>query len=167
MKTGKFPQQIDPFTSVPDEGDCYGPMLLSMLEYTALTTGIAVRAETSTILWSHLTSSSDGVQPNVDSGVKVQSDNADVVFTFTQRLGSAVYQLDAANGTFTGKSYSLFVTLLVIRIIVSWTPVRMQIASLPWLLSSLAVIFICNLKNLKNKIPKTKRSQGSKHNAWI
>jgi hypothetical protein len=39
-----FPQQIDPFSSMPDNGhDCYGPMLLSFLEYTALTTGIAVR----------------------------------------------------------------------------------------------------------------------------
>ena len=114
LKTGKFPQQIDPFTSVPDGGDCYGPMLLSMLEYTALTTGIAVRAENSTILWSNMAPSSAHLSPTPHSGVKVRSNNTGVAFTFTQRLGSAVYRLDAANGTFTGNSYSMIFELLML-----------------------------------------------------
>ena len=56
----RFPQQIDPFTSVPDgDSDCYGPMLLSMLEYSAMTTGIVVRPHLSALYWSS-TGATDG-----------------------------------------------------------------------------------------------------------
>ena len=87
FKTMTFPQQIDPFTSTPDGGsDCYGPMLLSMLEYSALTTGIAVRPESATILWT-----------------SVKTNATLPAFTFTQRLGSATFHLAGlANGTFRG-----------------------------------------------------------------
>ena len=43
-----FPQQIDPFTATPSttgNDDGYGPMILSLLEYTALRVGIMPRAE--------------------------------------------------------------------------------------------------------------------------
>lgn len=53
LKTMTLPQQIDPFTSQPDgSSDCYGPMILSMLEYQALTTGVALRPENGTVLFS-------------------------------------------------------------------------------------------------------------------
>ena len=35
-----FPQQIDPLTAVPEPGDGYGPMIMSLLEYTARRVGI-------------------------------------------------------------------------------------------------------------------------------
>jgi hypothetical protein len=88
LKTLTFPQQIDPFTAQPDAGrDCYGPMQLSLLEFTALSTGVAVRAEPPTILWSAVAA---GAAPPP-------------AFTFEQRLGDAVFRLDGfANGSFTG-----------------------------------------------------------------
>jgi hypothetical protein len=86
-KTMKFPQQIDPFTSQPDSGDCYGPMLLSMLEYTALTTGIAVRPDA--LLWSAV---------DVSGGEQPQP-----AFSYSQQLGDATFTLAAfANGSFVG-----------------------------------------------------------------
>ena len=73
----RFSQQIDPFTSVPSShGHCYGPMLLSFLEYTARTTGIAICAEANSVLW---TSAGDH----------------DVAFNFSQILGDAVLTLRA------------------------------------------------------------------------
>ena len=82
-----FPQQIDPFTSKPDPGDCYGPALLSLLEYLALSTGIAVRAESATLLWSSVP----------------LADTPPADFTFAQQLGANVFQLQGfANGTFAG-----------------------------------------------------------------
>lgn len=88
LKTLTFPQQIDPFTAQPDAGrDCYGPMQLSLLEFTALKTGVAVRAEPPTLLWSAVAA---GAAPPFS-------------FTFEQRMGGAVFRLDGfANGTFTG-----------------------------------------------------------------
>ena len=35
-----FPQQIDPLTAIPEPGDGYGPMIMSLLEYTARRVGI-------------------------------------------------------------------------------------------------------------------------------
>ena len=87
----RYPQQIDPFTSVPDGGsDCYGPMLLSMLEYSAMTTGIVVRPHLSALYWSSAgTSEGPSTAP---------------AFTFTQVLGSNTYRLQGfGNGTFWGE----------------------------------------------------------------
>ena len=85
-KTLTFPQQIDPFSAQPDGGhDCYGPMLLSLLEYTALTTGVAVRAGPLRLLWSAI------APPPSPS------------FVFSQQLGGAQFRLEGfANGTFAG-----------------------------------------------------------------
>jgi hypothetical protein len=87
LKTNTFPQQIDPFTAQPDKGhDCYGPMLLSLLEYTALSTGVAVRANPPALLWS-----------------AVAGETLLPAFVFEQRLGDNVFRLDGfANGTFLG-----------------------------------------------------------------
>ena len=61
-------------------------MILSMLEYAALTTGIVVRPQSATILWS-------SIKTNVTQPT----------FVFTQRLGNIVFRLDSlANGTFMG-----------------------------------------------------------------
>ena len=100
LKTLKFPQQINPFNSTPDRGDCYGPMILSMLEYTSLTTGIAVRAESATVLWSSVkapsTATAGGAVPRGD-------DDEVPAFTFTQRLGGVVFTITSrTNGTFVG-----------------------------------------------------------------
>ena len=85
--TRNFPQQIDPFSSKPDAGDCYGPMLLSLLEYTALATGVAVRPEFGILLWSSVPAAAAAL----------------AAFTFEQQLGATVYQLTGfANGTFSG-----------------------------------------------------------------
>jgi len=35
-----YPQQINPFTAIPEPGDGYGPMIMSLLEYTARRVGI-------------------------------------------------------------------------------------------------------------------------------
>ena len=37
--TCAFPQQINPFTALPQSGDGYGPMIMSLLEYTARRVG--------------------------------------------------------------------------------------------------------------------------------
>ena len=86
LKTGTFPQQIDPFSAQPDAGhDCYGPMLLSALEFTALATGVAVRAEPPSLLWSAIAAAPPPA------------------FVFEQRLGGAAFRLEGfANGTFAG-----------------------------------------------------------------
>ena len=84
FKEDRFPQQIDPFTSVPFHGDCYGPMLLSLLEYTARATGIAVRPVDNRLLWT--------------------SANRSASFTFEQRIGDVVYALEAkVGGRFSGR----------------------------------------------------------------
>ena len=84
MTFPQFPQQIDPFTSIPStHGDCYGPMLLSMLEYTALTTGIAVRPEASALLWSN---------------VQTDATAAAHTFSFAQQLGASSFNLTGSVG---------------------------------------------------------------------
>ena len=98
-KTMQFPQQINPFTSQPDKGDCYGPMLLSLLENTALTTGIAVRAEPPTLLWSSFAINTTTMTPT---------------FVFTQTLGTSVYQLEGfTNGTFVGQLNGVYLFSVV------------------------------------------------------
>ena len=99
LATNKFPQQIDPFTSMPDQGDCYGPMLLSFLQYTALTTGIAVRPETGSILWS-------SIATTVWKKKKKKKKKTDsLLFTFTQTLGTNVFTIAAfeKNASFVGR----------------------------------------------------------------
>ena len=87
-KEGRFPQQIDPLTSIPDPGDGYGPMILSLLEYSALTTGVTL--EEYGILFSSIavTGGTSGVAP---------------AFSFTLTLGSTFFTAAGfGNGTFTG-----------------------------------------------------------------
>lgn len=48
---GNFPQQMHPFTTVPQPGDGYGPMILSLLEHPALRVGVVPRPERG-LLWS-------------------------------------------------------------------------------------------------------------------
>ncbi len=72
---------------MPDPGDCYGPQILSLLEYSALTTGIAVRAEPATVLFSSIAVGA----------------TAAPAFSFTQRLGAVDFALAGlGNGTFVG-----------------------------------------------------------------
>lgn len=88
LTTHTFPQQIDPFTSKPDGGDCYGPMLLAFLELTALTTGIVVRPEAAEVHFSAVAVVGTAVPP---------------AFSFEQRLGATVFHVDGlGNGTFVG-----------------------------------------------------------------
>lgn len=101
----QFPQQIDPFTSQPDKGDCYGPMLLSLLEYTALTTGIAVRSDR--LLWSAI-------------NVSVESSSPVLPFKYSQQLDDAVFSLTCfGNGTFSGSlnGKNLFIITGNIRVV--------------------------------------------------
>ena len=51
LNGGTFPQQINPFNNTPGRGDKYGPMILSLLELTALRVGIVPRPERG-MLWS-------------------------------------------------------------------------------------------------------------------
>jgi hypothetical protein len=89
LKTHTFPQQIDPFTSQPDGGsDCYGPMLLSMLEYTALTTGVSLDPGAGAVLFSAVATNASAMAP---------------AFVFSQQLGGTTFQAQGfGNGTFSG-----------------------------------------------------------------
>jgi hypothetical protein len=108
LPNARFTQQIDPFTSMPDNGkDCYGPMLLSFLEYTALTTGIAVRPALAS-------TGTDSAADSQDSGARLlwtaAAPRANAThqelgrFNYTQVLGAAQFSLVASggNGTFSG-----------------------------------------------------------------
>lgn len=77
MFAGNFPQQIDPFTAIPEPGDGYGPMIMSLLEYTALRVGVVPRPDLNALLWS-------GLQPT--SGTPVG-------YVYTQRLGDHNFTL--------------------------------------------------------------------------
>jgi len=123
FQTMTYPQQINPFTTMPDGGhDCYGPMLLSLLEYTAMTTGIAVRPTTGTLMWSNINVNVN-INGNGNSNTNVAADSmtaaadsvtaADSVpvhaprnqpeFTFEQQLGASSFKLKgAADGTWVG-----------------------------------------------------------------
>lgn len=79
---GNFPQQIEPFTGVPEPGDGYGPMIMSFLEYTALRMGIIPRPARSALLWSAL------LTPGVPGG-----GGSGATHTYTQRLGADNYTL--------------------------------------------------------------------------
>jgi beta-glucosidase-like glycosyl hydrolase len=102
-----FPQQIDPFTSLPDKGDCYGPMLLSQLEFSALTTGVAIRPgaarANATVWWSNIAASTSE-HASEHASEQAQTPRATApAFTFTQRLGASAYRVEGfGNGTFHG-----------------------------------------------------------------
>jgi hypothetical protein len=84
-----FPQQIDPFTAKPQAGDGYGPMILSLLEYTARRVGIAPEptGTTARLLWSAAYSPGSATTSN-----------------FTQRLGTKTYILESSSSSATGTS---------------------------------------------------------------
>jgi hypothetical protein len=103
-----FPQQIDPFTAIPSttgNDDGYGPMILSLLEYTALRVGIMPRAELlpallglphhhlhevteGGILWSGVVDEPSGVTPASE--------------VYNQTLGDISYSLVADAAAFSG-----------------------------------------------------------------
>ena len=77
-----FPQQIDPFTATPDSGDGYGPMILSLLEYTGRRVGVVPEPAGlgGRLLWS-----------------AAYAEAASATGTnFTQRLGNALYIFESA-----------------------------------------------------------------------
>lgn len=103
-----FPQQIDPFTGIPSttgNDDGYGPMILSLLEYTALRVGIMPRAELlptllglpprqlyevteGGLLWSGLVDDAPGATPASEM--------------YNQTLGTTSYFLVADGMSFSG-----------------------------------------------------------------
>ena len=103
-----FPQQIDPFTATPSttgNDDGYGPMILSLLEYTALRVGIMPRAELRPallglppqqpqsvteggILWSGVVDGAPGATPALEM--------------YNQTLGVNRFSLVADASTFSG-----------------------------------------------------------------
>lgn len=83
--TCHYPQQIDPFTGVPQTNppdDGYGPMILAMLETTALRAGVVPRAGLG-LFWSGI----------ADGGVTT---------TFEQRLDRNVHRLELLATAFSG-----------------------------------------------------------------
>jgi len=90
LRTGHFPQQINPLTAVPDAGDNYGPMILAFLELQALTTGVALRA------------GPRGVAV-LFSAVAVAGAAPPPPFNFSQRLGGRVFSARGfGDGSFAG-----------------------------------------------------------------
>jgi hypothetical protein len=79
----QFPQQIDPFTAIPEPGEGYGPMIMSVLEYTARRVGIVAEpnatAAGGALLFSAAYAAGDGA-----------TDTA-----YTQTLGSARFALES------------------------------------------------------------------------
>ena len=93
LRTGRFPQQINPLTAQPDGGDGYGPMILAFLELQALTTGVALRAPPS----------GGGGVAVLFSAVAVGG-AAPPAFDFSQRLGEHVFTARGhGNGSFAGE----------------------------------------------------------------
>ena len=86
VPVGNFPQQIDPFTAVPEPGDGYGPMIMSFLEYTALRLGVVPRPERNALLWSGL------LTPGTADST------AGSTYTYTQRLGDVNFTLAIGEG---------------------------------------------------------------------
>ena len=88
----RFPQQWNPApfngtpAAAPGPGDCYGPALLSVLEYNTYARGIKPRAEDGALLWSD--ASIAGREPATS--------------TFTQTLGKHVFTLVAQKSEFSG-----------------------------------------------------------------
>eukprot|EP00041_Stephanoeca_diplocostata_P000624 m.15751 g.15751 ORF g.15751 m.15751 type:complete len:725 (+) comp10816_c0_seq1:109-2283(+) len=90
---GTFPQQWNPKpyqgvpAGAPNKGDCYGPALLSLLEYTAYAHGIKPRPADGALLWSSAQLTDTTVPPTAS--------------TYTQILGTNTWTLVRAvkNGT--------------------------------------------------------------------
>ena len=79
----QFPQQIDPFTAIPEPGEGYGPMIMSLLEYTARRVGIVAEPNAT---------STDG--KILFSAAYVASDGATET-SYTQTLGRRHFALDS------------------------------------------------------------------------
>jgi hypothetical protein len=106
---GRFPQQVNPLTSQPDPGDGYGPQMLALLEYTALSTGVAVRAEPPAILFSSIGSRGAAPAPAP-------------AFAYQQRLGGSLWGVQGwGNGSFAGtlNGQLLFVCTGATRVLVA------------------------------------------------
>ncbi len=115
--TGTFPQQINPLTSHPDHGDGYGPMILSLLEYTALTTGVAVMAEGQ--------GGETGFLPSLAFSAIATNGTAGVApsFTASLALGGTLWAVEGfGNGTFVGwkGGAQVFACTGSTRVVVSW-----------------------------------------------
>jgi hypothetical protein len=88
----RFPQQWNPApfngtpAAAPGPGDCYGPALLSVLEYNTYARGIKPRAEDGVLLWSDASI----------VGRKLATS------TFTQTLGQHVFTMAAQKSEFSG-----------------------------------------------------------------
>lgn len=110
LRTGKFPQQVNPLTAQPDAGDAYGPMILAFFELQALTTGVALRASTG------------GGVSVLFSAVDVAGAAPAPAFNFSQRLGASVFAARGyGNGTFQGSCNGrlLFVCTGSARVVVA------------------------------------------------
>ena len=100
-----FPQQIDPFTALPYPGTGYGPMMISLLEYTARRVGIvplptnqakapgaAGGGDGGDILWSSFYRRAVGLaRPAADDSSDGGSSSSRSVYT--QRLAERVFSL--------------------------------------------------------------------------
>lgn len=102
-RSGTFPQQWNPqaWDGIPAgaaaSGDCYGPALLALLEFTSHTHGVKPRPADSTLLWS------DALPVDPHSAVAHATAPATTA-TYTQQLGAHAWTLAAgeSTGTFTG-----------------------------------------------------------------
>lgn len=92
--SGTFPQQWNPkeYNGTPagaaGHGDCYGPALLSLLEYTAYTHGIKPRPADGRLLWS--------------DALPVVGTTAPHATNYTQVLGANTWTLVGSGSTFSG-----------------------------------------------------------------
>ena len=88
----RFPQQWNPQAyngtpaAAPGPGDCYGPALLSLLEYTVYAHGVKPRPADGVLLWS------DAAVPNRQAATA----------TYSQVLGDHTYTLAASTSSFSG-----------------------------------------------------------------
>lgn len=123
--TGTFPQQINPLTGIPDHGDGYGPMILSLLEYTALTTGVAVVAEGEvggmegflpSLAFSAIATPAAATMGGGEQGVAPS-------FNASLTLGGTLWALQGfGNGTFVGwrGGSQVFACTGSTRVVVNW-----------------------------------------------
>jgi hypothetical protein len=99
LRTGRFPQQINPLTATPDAGDGYGPMILAFLELQALTTGVALRAAPAAA-----SGGGGGGLAVLFSAVAVVAGAPAPAFNFSQRLGPLLFVARGyGNGSFAGE----------------------------------------------------------------
>eukprot|EP00947_MAST-08B_sp_MAST-8B-sp1_P000729 g729.t1 len=114
-----FPQQIDPFTGVPEPGDGYGPMIMSLLEYTARRVGIVPvpSGKDGQIWWSAayvgddgdadiLTVRRDGRAGATSSTSSKATTSSTATTDYTQRLGGLVFTLRSGRDGHTGATWA-------------------------------------------------------------